>query len=798
MGRWFALIAALVAAFALARAAEQPPEPVPATAPAEVFSAGRAMADVRVIAKVPHPVGSPANAAVRDHLLARMAALGLEARVQRAQVLRAKDYGDETFGAGGTVENVIGVLPGKDRSAPALALMAHYDSVPNSPGAADDASGVASILEIVRAIKAQGQPARDIMLLITDGEEAGLLGAQAFFDQDPAAKRIGFMINLEARGNGGRLQMFQTSSLNGAVVDFFQETAQRPVSSSLAVFLYENMPNDTDFTVSKAAGVAGLNYAFIGQQFDYHMASSTPDTLDQAALQDMGDQTLAAARAAAFAATLPGRAPDKTYSNIAGSRLLAYPPAWGWGVILLAGLLAGAGTWRARGKDLPHGRDVLKGVGASLFVITATAGLLRLARRAANDGAMGYMDQHVLLAQVTRWEIALALVAVGAVLYAAAAVGMGKMRLPAAAVALAAGLAGSAFGGWDMVGAGLGLAGAILALLTFGRPGSVSGVWSGVVLVGFILAIALQALAPTTAFLVAWPLVLATLSAALTGYGARQAPAHQVIMAAIAAAGGYWLLGFAHGVFLGLDMPELLALFAWLCMLVFWPLAQPAEGDKAARLAALAILVAGFLGVGLVRLDPPWTERHPQPVGVAYHLDLDQNRFSRVSFAPYENDWTRAVLAADGGAATEKQLPGFRNPILAAPAKPVTALPPTVTFTRQPDGTTRLVAAPPPGSRLMNLDMKADAAVSGVTVNGQPANLLAKAGQWNRLRWVATPGGIELTFRTPAKGSLEVRFASVTEAWPAEAKPLPPRPKDAMGFDTSDSLVVGGTRRFSW
>jgi hypothetical protein len=245
-------------------------------------------------------------------------------------------------------------------------------------------------------------------------------------------------------------------------------------------------------------------------------------------------------------------------------------------------------------------------------------------------------------------------------------------------------------------------------------------------------------------------------------------------------------------------MPELLAVFAWLCALVFWPLAQPAEGDKAARLAALAVLLAGFCGVALVRLDPPWSGRHPQPVGVNYHHDLDQNRFSRVSFTAYRNAWTQAVLTADGGEIREARLPGFRRPVRAAPAKPVAAPAPNVTFAIRPDGTAVLTATPAPGARLLNLDLKASAPVAGVSLDGKPAGLLDQPGKWTRLRWVAAPQGITLTFRPKAKGELEVRYASITEGWPAEAKPLPPRPADVMAFDTSDSLMVAGTERFAW
>lgn len=797
MGRWIALIVALAAAFFLARTSEQTPRPASVNAPPSAFSAARAMTDVRVIARTPHPVGSAANAAVRDHLLARMQALGLETEVQRVQAVRSQAFGEDLFVAGGMVENVIGVLPGRDRAAPALALMAHYDSVPGSPGAADDAAGVAAALEIARVLKARGTPARDVILLMTDGEEAGLLGAQAFFDQHPRAQRIGFVINMEARGNGGRAQMFETGPRNGGTVELLRKNAVRPTSSSLAVFLYETMPNDTDFTVPKAAGIPGLNFAFIGRQFDYHMPSSTPGNLDVGSLQDLGDQALAATRATAYARVLPQAAPDLTYSNIAGDHILAYPPVYGWGVLALSVLLSLAGAWGAQRKDGLHWREILTGVGAGLYLIAASAVLLRLARRAAAGDGLGFLDQHVLLAQVTRWEIALALVATGGLLYAAAAVGIGRMRLPSAALALAAGAACSAFGGWDLVGLGLGAAAAALGLAAFGRPAAVSGVWAGLLLTAFLLAVGLQIAAPTTAFLIAWPLAAGALAAAVSGYGTSRGPAQLVLLAAIAALAGAWLLGFAHGVFLGLDMPELLAMFAWIAALVFWPLAQPAEGDRAARLAALALILAGFLGVAIVRLDPPWTERHPQPTKVAYLLEEDGRAF-RVSFAGAEDDWTRAALSADGGEAEERAIPGILRPVLAAPARPVPAGRPALAFTKTADAGLALTLAPPRGARVLNLDLKPTVELAALTLNGRPAGISAKPGQWVRIRWVAAPEGLRVGFRAAAPGAVEVRYATVTEAWPTGAEPLPPRPAEAMAFDTSDSTIAAGTRRFTW
>ena len=93
--------------------------------------------------------------------------------------------------------------------------MAHHDTVPGSPGAADDAMGIAVALEVARAIRAQGQPHRDLILLFTDSEELGLDGSRAFFAQNPLAERTGMIINLEARG--GEVTIATSRSANGGV-----------------------------------------------------------------------------------------------------------------------------------------------------------------------------------------------------------------------------------------------------------------------------------------------------------------------------------------------------------------------------------------------------------------------------------------------------------------------------------------------------------------------------------------------------------------------------------------------------
>jgi len=156
MGRTIALTAALAGALILGWLGTRSPGPDPVSRAqvATAFQTDRAMVDIRRIAREPHPTGSAANAAVQRYLLDRMTALGLSPATQNGLAIETRARGGETWVVGGEVVNLVGVLPGKDRAAPALALMAHYDSVPASPGAADDATGVAVVLDVVRALKA--------------------------------------------------------------------------------------------------------------------------------------------------------------------------------------------------------------------------------------------------------------------------------------------------------------------------------------------------------------------------------------------------------------------------------------------------------------------------------------------------------------------------------------------------------------------------------------------------------------------------------------------------------------------
>jgi hypothetical protein len=327
------LIAVIVGAY-LAR---MPPAPRLAGIPADGFSAGRAFAHVEQIAAVPHPVGSAANVGVRDYLLAELRDLGLRPNVLAATAVRGNELA--------WVENIHARIPGR-ASTGHVVLAAHYDSVAQAPGAADDAAGVAAILETARALRASPPLRNDIDLVITDGEEPGLLGAQALVTAGVIDPSRSIVLNLEAGGSSGPSMLFQSSPGNLGLIEAFARVGD-PVGGSELAALFELLPNDTDFTVFRDAGFAGLNLIFADGHVQYHSPTDTPVNLDRSSLQHHGDNLLRLAQVFGEQQLPLPRGDEVTFFSLFG-RLVWYPEGLTVPLALLAlGIFAGS-LWYAR------------------------------------------------------------------------------------------------------------------------------------------------------------------------------------------------------------------------------------------------------------------------------------------------------------------------------------------------------------------------------------------------------------------------------------------------------------------
>ena len=308
---------------ALTLTAYRPPRPQGAEASPVVFSADRARAMLQELVGdgVPHPIGSPANARLREDIVRRLSALGYAAELQSGTVCN-----DD--GTCGSPINIIATLRGTSMAAGAVLLAAHYDSVPAGPGAADDGSGVAGVLEIARILAARPAASRPVVLLITDGEEAGLLGALLFVRDHPLAKQVSAAVNWEARGTSGASLMFETGSANTWLMGLFAANIARPMTNSLYYVVYKQLENDTDFTVFKAAGYQGFNFAFIGNVGRYHTPLDNMAHTDPSSLQQQGDNTLSALTALTGAATRRPPIAESVFFDVFARKLVAWPSGY--------------------------------------------------------------------------------------------------------------------------------------------------------------------------------------------------------------------------------------------------------------------------------------------------------------------------------------------------------------------------------------------------------------------------------------------------------------------------------------
>lgn len=615
------LIAALAAALGLAVATSQSPRPAPLSTPAVDFSAERAMPDVRRIAARPHPVGSLEHALVQAYLLGRMTDMGLQPTLQAgvlspAAVARIEKRGDSARGL--RAVNIVGVLPGRDPALPAVVMMAHYDSVPGSPGAADDASGVAAILEAVRAIKARGPAERTLVVLLTDAEELNLDGARAFFSEHPLRDRVGAVVNLEARGGGGRAMMFETGPGNAETIAQFaratRDASGGPSSDSLAVFVYRLMPNGTDFTIAAQRGLAGVNLAFIGRPAQYHSPTSTPKALDQGSLQHIGSLALETADHFLRVDALPRATQNAVYGDLFGLAVVRYAPGVGWLLLALAAGLTGFAAWGARHATGLRWADVGRGVAGGLWLVSSGLVLAQSVR--VLGGPVGRRidspeTYYTLLRRLPWMEAGVGLALLAAVLVLLAGRAWIGRRL-VAGVLIVAGVLAAILGGFDPVGAG---ALVVALVLTFWPRGEDEGHWGGWLgLIGLVLlagALA-QAAAPEAAHLLIWPGLAAALAAAASALiGARltrRAALAPPVVAAVLVGG--WLLGYGHGIFLGvgMDLPGALGLIALLLAMLARPLAPAAPSARrtlAAAAGAVLLLGCGLSLAGRAAEPPP-------------------------------------------------------------------------------------------------------------------------------------------------------------------------------------------------
>jgi hypothetical protein len=726
------------------------PTPLRVDAPATVFSAGRAEVVLgRLLGpQVPHPASSAENARLRQRILDEYARMGIATTTQQGLGCNlSKGFGAL---ACGTVTNVIAqVNPGRGK---ALVLLAHFDSVPAGPGASDDQSGDATIFETVRALKARGgmSSAHPIIALHTDGEEFGLLGANAFLDDPANRARVGAVINVEARGNQGQSLLFQTSPGDAKLIELYARSVPRYATSSLFAVIYKLLPNDTDLTVFLNHDLAGYNFAFSDNVAHYHTALDRRENLDPGTLQMHGDNMLGMAATLAHTdfSELSGGG-DAVYVTVLDHFLPRMPVAWALPLAILVTVLLLASFW------------------------------------GTNETATGWRGWVSAFAIVPALDIGA--VAIGWVLFVVAQLVSGHPD-PTYACPLPVRIA-LAFGVWSV------------ALVVSGfartRP-SALGVWLFIAVLALVNAAFLPGLSPYYLFpaLIAAPLVLgqAFLPRAWTG------PAAQLLLlfAAIPMLILWIGLSITSEQIEGLSLHPLMTSTLGTAFAALVPVLAAQKLSRTARYGSAGVAFAIALGFAVWGgLVPAYTEMKPQRLDISYEEDAITHRASWAATARPLGLPASLRAVANFSQGTQKLDPSAFFESYVAPAG-MPHLPPPTADIRIAKGTL--------GLRRVTLALKGGDANQMVLVVPQEARMKAIEIGGKRFdappTWESLPRQIiacstddcankEITLELGAKKPVEIILLSQRYGIPSGgAKLQAARPKTAVISQNGDTTIL--------
>lgn len=373
----FLCLAIVVTSLALHLLSLAPPPPAPTNADPDTFSAERAWADIEQIAAQPRPLGSSANRKTAAFLKGRLEQLGAQVDQEGLRDRISVVSGGQLI-LGASIENVIGRFPASsppdDSNLGSIVLMAHHDANTMSPGAGDNAMGVAVLLEVARVVSGRDLK-REVIVLFTDGEEEGLLGAREFFESHAWGRNVALVINADSRGNAGPVRLVQTSAGNANLIALYGRSVSSPHANAAIDLFGSASPEITDLGVPLSMGISSMNFAALGSIFDYTSASDRAENLSLATVQDMGGQILAVVFGASETTDLSS-ANAASFFDFFSLTLIQYPAFVDWVLLALGWLFLVAGS----AQSVRQGDANIKALGGTAV---SQLGILVLAALAA-------------------------------------------------------------------------------------------------------------------------------------------------------------------------------------------------------------------------------------------------------------------------------------------------------------------------------------------------------------------------------------------------------------------------------
>jgi len=758
MPRILLALALLAAVFFLSLEGLRPPARVLASAPETEFSAERAREVLRRILGngAPHPVGSPADDAVRERAVAEFTKAGYTPKIETG-------FTCDEFGACATVKNVVARLDGTTPGN-AVLVSAHYDSVPAGPGASDDGVGTACVIEIARAIKARPKLTHPVIFLLNEGEEAGRLGAHVFVDSDPWAKEVRAAVNIDNRGTSGPSVMFETGSANAWALELYAEHTTYPSASSISYTVYKLLPNETDFTVYKAAGYQGLNFGFIGDVAHYHTPQDNFENASPASIQHSGDNALPSVIALAKYPDLSNLPTgDAVYFDIVGRKVVWWPARWGLPIAfaVLVLLLFEIG-WIFYNKRLTLAA-LLWGLAGWLVILLVAAGagfglhwvLQRVGSLPVNWTA------HQLLVQAAFWSLAAAVV--------------------------------------------------VFVSMALARPAGLVGLWAGVWIWWAIAAALLARIEPGLSYVLLVPAGVAVIGGAtfalwLKPGSEEKRGAGLAVMAPLVAAG---IVTFPLAILLYDAMGNrLLAGVSIAIALLLTPLAPLVEDLKTSRPFARLVFLAVASGVPALAIfgsvvAPAYSAKSPERVNLEYKLDADDGKGEWLVQAESGKLPEPLHVATQFRRKDDGAFPWSMRRVFVADAPRLVMNAPTFTILessvgadsqsrsyrallRSERGAPSASVLFPPNSGIAA--MRAE----GVSVGPRAELMRRYLRGWTLFRCLTMPAkGVELTFTLPAGKPVEVYVVDRTYELPLEGMYLQKaRPFTATRSQDGDGTIV--------
>lgn len=717
-GQWI-LFLLLILLFLWVDHYHNPPSPKSESTEASEFSAERAFVHVAAIADEPHPAGTPQADAVRDYIIQQIESLGLAPILQETTVYRKP----VTYA---TVHNVLARLKGCSTRGDAVALMAHYDSVAFGPGAADDAAGVAALLETMRALSGTSPLFNDVIFIFTDGEEGrllegyGLRGAHAFAEQHPWMENVKVILNFDARGVQGPSYVYQTSGQSNAwLIQQLAASRCKASATSLMPDIYRNMPVGSDLTAFISRDVPGYDFAFIHGLEKYHTSLDSPKNLSLASLQHHGEYALHLTRhlATQDLRKIDNNAGNLVYFDIPVVGVLYYSQEAATGFIFIILTIYSLLLWFGlRSGEIDARHFILAFITLCawvIFCVAASTGIMALVYKLHNV----YM------------------------LYQSQALTWGIFSL--------------------FVGA---------TLLVFNRIMDNHGIystWAAFLLPWLIFACSVLYMVPGATYLFTWPVTAGMVPFAWGLIGREKhltiSPKTAIGLALSALPIMFFMVGTLKGLYAALLFvfvgAQLLLLLLTLALLIphIRILTSRYRRKIASASMIIGILLVGY-GMGGVR----FSEKYPKFNSLTYALDQDTGLAYYLSCDERPDEWTAQFFPTTAKKQSIREfIPIAKRDYLKSPA-PVLALQTPLLRLNQEyltntSRTLYLTLDSPRGAEVLQVYAEPGTQVLSASVNGIPMEV--SDGPWHISYSIYRGGGVQLELEVPLDSPAEFRVA---------------------------------------